>query len=317
MWTRCPDGESCNRRGLGTMRTMSLLFLAVLAASAAQAQSPSQAQSLAPLPSNPAAIRLDPPIAPPANAVAAATPITALSSSSRAREHLGMQYLLMKTVVAQSIGVLKTRALPVEAGGYNLLKYCWTPANVLGDWGESAGLTGEMVVRALETLSWSRDLARAGYAEAPVAEAIGRYEAALVAANFAEATHERALDALRAELESLQMRTPGSSEIVVRARCNQQPSSFALNVATAPEGGRPRFIPYVLHQFCLAQQLDPADAVRCDYWKSAKAEAPMSFAGETVYSVTWPENVVTTGRFNPDEQRSTGTVTLRQRPQKK
>ena len=43
----------------------------------------------------------------------------------------------------------------------------------------------------------------------------------------------------------------------------------------------------------------------------------MSFAGETVYSVTWPDNVVTTGRFNPDEQRSTGTVTLRQRPQKK
>ena len=188
---------------------------------------------------------------------------------------------------------------------------------MLGEWGESSGQTGEMAVRALETLSWARDLARAGYPEAPVAEAIGRYEAALIAATFADATRTRALDALRAELEALQMRTPGSSEIVARARCNQQPSSFALNVATAPEGGRPRFIPYVLHQFCLAQQLDPADAVRCDYWKSAKAEAPMSFAGETVYSVTWPDNVVTTGRFNPDEQRSTGTVTLRQRPQKK
>jgi hypothetical protein len=299
------------------MKTLGFIFLALLAASSAQAQTPSQAQSLAPVPANPSAIRLDPPLAPPANAVAAAMPLTGLSSSEKVRENPGVQYLLMKTVVARSIGVLKTRALPVEAGGYNLLKYCWTPANVLGEWGESSGQTGEMAVRALETLSWARDLARAGYPEAPVAEAIGRYEAALIAATFADATRTRALDALRAELEALQMRTPGSSEIVARARCNQQPSSFALNVATAPEGGRPRFIPYVLHQFCLAQQLDPADAVRCDYWKSAKAEAPMSFAGETVYSVTWPENVVTTGRFNPDEQRSTGTVTLRQRPQKK
>lgn len=300
------------------MRTMSLLFLAaLLAASAAQAQSSSPSQSLGPLPANPSSIRLDPPLAPPANALAAATPLTGLSSSEKARENPAAQYLLMKTVVAKSIGVLKTRALPVEAGGYNLLKYCWTPYNVLGEWGESSGQTGEMAVRALETLSWARDLARAGYPEAPVADAIGRYEAALVAASFADAARVRALDALRVELEALQMRTPGTSEIVARPRCNQQPASFALNVATAPEVGRPRFIPYVLHQFCLAQQLDPADAVRCDYWKSARPETPMSFAGETVYSVSWPENVVTTGRFNPDEQRSTGTVTLRQRPQKK
>ncbi len=299
------------------MKLTSLVFLAVLAASSAQAQNPSSSQSLGPLPANPSSIRLDPPQAPPANAVAAATPLTGLSSSEKARENPAAQYLLMKTVVAKAIGVLKTRALPVEAGGYNLLKYCWTPYNVLGDWGESSSLTGEMAVRALETLSWARDLARAGYPEAPVAEAIGRYEAALVDATFTDAARVRALEALRVELEALQRLTPGSSEIVARPRCKQQPSSFALNVATAPEDGRPRFIPYVLHQFCLAQQLDPADAVRCDYWKSSKAETPMSFAGETVYSVTWPENVVTTGRFNPDELRSVGTVTLRQRPQKK
>lgn len=299
------------------MKTMGLVFLALLAASAGQAQSPSPSQSLGPLPVNPSSIRLDPPLAPPANAVAAATPLTGLSSSEKVRENSAAQYVLMKTVVAKSIGVLKTRALPVEAGGYNLLKYCWTPYNVLGEWGESSGQTGEMAVRALETLSWARDLARAGYPEAPVADAIGRYEAALVAANFSDAARVRALDALRAELEALQRLTPGSSEIVARPRCSQQPASFALNVATAPEGGRPRFIPYVLHQFCLAQQIDPADAVLCDYWKSARPETPMSFAGETVYSVTWPENVVTTGRFNPDEQRSAGTVTLRQRPQKK
>lgn len=299
------------------MKLTSLVFLAVLAASSAQAQNPSSSQSLGPLTANPSSIRLDPPQAPPANAVAAATPLTGLSSSEKVRENPAAQYLLMKTVVAKAIGVLKTRALPVEAGGYNLLKYCWTPYNVLGDWGESSSLTGEMAVRALETLSWARDLARAGYPEAPVAEAIGRYEAALVDATFTDAARVRALEALRVELEALQRLTPGSSEIVARQRCKQQPSSFALNVATAPEDGRPRFIPYVLHQFCLAQQLDPADAVRCDYWKSSKAETPMSFASETVYSVTWPENVVTTGRFNPDELRSVGTVTLRQRPQKK
>ena len=243
-------------------------------------------------------------------------PPAGLSSAAKARDNPGVQYLLMKTVVAKSIGIQKTRALPVEAGGYNLLKYCWSSENVLGAWGESAGLTGEMAVRALETLSWSRDLARAGYPEGQVAELIGGYEADLIAAGFTEAARTRALEALRTALQSLQLRTPGTSDIVARVRCNRQPSSFGLNVATSPEGAHARFMPYVLHQFCLAQQIDPADAVRCDYWQSAKAEGPMSFAGETAYTVTWPDNVVTTGRFNPDEYRATGTVTLRQRPPK-
>jgi hypothetical protein len=290
------------------MKIAALLIPALLAATSVLAQSPAPPVS---------ALRLESPAAPPANAQAATTPLAALSSSEKVRDTPGVQYLLMKTVVAQSIGVLKTRALPVEAGGYNLSKYCWAPANVLGAWGESSGLTGEMVVRALETLSWSRDLARAGYPEGPVAEAIGRYEATLVAANFADAARARALEALRAELEGLQMRTPGSSKVVARERCNRQPSSFGLNVATAPEGGHARFIPYVLHQFCLAQQIDPGDGVRCDYWQSAKGEGSMSFAGETVYSVSWPDNTVATGRFNPDEQRTDGTVTLRQRPPQK
>ena len=290
------------------MKIAAFAFLALLAAVPAQAQLQGPPVS---------ALRVDP-AAPPTNAQAAATPLVALSSSEKAREAPGVQYLLMKTVVAKSIGIQKTRALPVEAGGYNLLKYCWTAANVLGEWGDRSGLAGEMVVRALETLSWTRDLARAGYPEAPVAEAIGRYEASLVAANFADAARSRALEALRVELEGLHLRTPGTSEIVARARCNRQPSSFGLNVATAPEGGRARFIPYVLHQFCLAQQIDPGDAVRCDYWQSAKGEGPMSFAGEIIYSVSWPDdNVPTSGRFNPDEQRTAGTVTLRQRPTKK
>jgi hypothetical protein len=287
------------------MKTAALALLVLLVAMPARAQLPPPPVS---------SLRQDAAPAPPANAQAAATPLTALSSSDKVRENPGVQYLLMKTVVAKSIGIQKTRALPVEAGGYNLLKYCWSPENVLGAWGENSGLTGEMVVRALETLSWSRDLARAGYPEAQVAEVIGRYEADLIAAGFAEAARTRALEALRTELQNLQLRTPGTSDIVARLRCNRQPSSFELNVATSPEGAHARFMPHVLHQFCLAQQIDPADAVQCDYWQSAKAEGPMSFAGETAYSVTWPDNVVTTGRFNPDEYRATETVTLRQRP---
>lgn len=289
------------------MKIAALAFVTLLAALPARAQLPAPPLS---------SLRLHAAPAPPANAQAAATPVVALSSSDKVRENPAVQYLLMKTVVAKAIGIQKTRALPVEAGGYNLLKYCWSAENVLGAWGESSGLAGEMVVRALETLSWSRDLARAGYPEAQVADVIGRYEADLIAAGFTEAARTRALEALRTELESLQLRTPGTSEIVARLRCNRQPSSFGLNVATSPDGAHARFMPYVLHQFCLAQQIDPSDAVRCDYWQSAKKEGPMSFAGETAYTVTWPDNVVTTGRFNPDEYRGTGTVTLRQRPPK-
>ena len=95
--------------------------------------------------------------------------------------------MLVKTVVGQATGVIDARALPVEPEGYNLLKYCWTAENVLGDWAERAGLTGAMIVRALETRSWQRDLARTGYPAAPLAEAIGRYEATLVAAGFTDA----------------------------------------------------------------------------------------------------------------------------------
>lgn len=288
------------------MLKIARMKIAVMAASALVAATSAWAQS-APLPKAP------PPTTPPANALAAATPLVALSSSEIARSNPGVQYLLIKTLVNKSIGVVNTRALPVEAEGYNLLKYCWTPANVLGDWGERSGVVGEMVVRAFETLSWARDLARAGYAEAPIAEAIGRYEAALIAADFADATRTRAVDLLKAELESLKVRSPGASDIGARPRCNRQAASFALNVATKPDDGRARFIPYVLHQFCLAQQIDPGDPVRCDYWMSGR-EGPISFAGETVYSVTWSNETTTTGRFDPNEQRAVGTVTLRERP---
>jgi len=169
--------------------------------------------------------------------------VWAQASSEKVRDNPATQYMLVKMVVGQSIGVMKARALPVEAGGYNLLKYCWTPFNVLGDWGDRSGLTGEMVVRAFETLSWARDLARAGFPEAPIAEAIGRYEAALIAANFANAARTRSLKVLTGELEGLRLRTPGSTDIVSSYRCDRQASSLGLNYATAPEDGHARFHP--------------------------------------------------------------------------
>src|SRR5882724_3474632 len=129
-----------------------------------------------------------------------ATPVVQ-SSSEKVRDNPANQYILAKTVVGKVIGTIDVRALPVEPEGYNLLKYCWTVSNVLGDWAERAGLTGAMIVRALETSAWARDLVRAGYAADPVNEAIGRYEAKLVAAGFTDAARERALEGLVTDLD--------------------------------------------------------------------------------------------------------------------
>lgn len=268
-----------------------LALLVVLGAPSAWAQSSSGSSS----------ISVAPPAAPPQ------------TSSERVRDNPASQYVLIKTVVGQSIGVVDARALPVEPEGYNLLKYCWAVGNVLGDWAEHAGLTGAMVTRALETHSWVRDLERAGYPAAPVGEAIGQYEAALIASGFTDAARERALGALTASLEEIRRTATGAAKVFKVNRCGREIRSMALNHRTAPEGGRARFIPYVLHQICRAQNLDANDAVRCDYWMNAKADGPMSFAGEMVYSVRWPDGVVATGRFDPDASRSVGTVTLRQR----
>jgi len=270
--------------------------VAILAFLALLATVPCRAQTLAPV---------------------ATAPAVTQSSSERVRDNPALQYVLIRSVAAQVIGVVDARALPVEPEGYNLLKYCWTAANVLGDWSEHAGLTGEMVTRALETNSWGRDLGRAGYPAAGVAEAIGRYEAALVAAGFTEAARHHALDALVGTLEEIRRGTPGAAKIFKVDRCNREPRSLALNYKTAPEGGRARFIPYVLHRICSAQQLDADDPVRCDYWRTAKAEAPMSFAGPMVYSVRWPDGTVATGQFDSNASRDAGVVTLRERPLKK
>ena len=239
------------------------------------------------------------------------------SSSERVRDNPSNQYVLIKTVVGQAIGIVDARAMPLEPEGYNLLNYCWAAANVLGDWSEHAGLTGAMVVRALEAHSWSRDLVRAGYPAAAVGEAIGRYEAALIAAGFTDAARDRALDVLASSLVEIRRATTGAAKVFKSSRCRREVRSLELNHKTAPEGGRVRFIPYVLHQICRAQQLDADDPVRCDYWMNAKSDGPMSFAGEMAYSVRWPDGTVATGQFDPDASRDTGIVTLRERPLKK
>jgi hypothetical protein len=246
----------------------------------------------------------------------ASKPATVPSSSEKVRENPAAQYVLVKTVVGQTMGVVDARAKPIEPEGYNLLKYCWTAENVLGDWAERAGLTGAMVVHALETRSWQRDLARAGYPEGPAAEAIGHYEAMLVSAGFTEAARGRAVDALVAELDGVRLKTPGAAQVRAVHRCDGQRRSLALNYTTAPEDGRARFMPYVLHQVCQAQQLNADDPVRCDYWTYGKTDKPMSFAGETVYSVRWLDGSTANGRFDPEQSRSAGSVTLRLRPQK-
>ena len=247
--------------------------------------------------------------------VSASPAPTALpSSSEKVRDNPAAQYMLIKTVVNKSIGVVDARAKPVEPEGYNLLKYCWTAENVLGDWAERAGLTGEMIVRALETRSWQRDLVRAGYPEGPLADAVGRYEATLVAAGFTEAAGTRAVESLVADLEGLRHTLPGAAQVHAKVRCDGQRRSFSLNYKTAPDEGRPRFMPYVLAQVCEAQQLNPDDQLRCDYWLDGKADGQMSFAGETVYSVRWSNGSTANGRFDPEELRSTGSVTLRLHP---
>jgi hypothetical protein len=270
-------------------RTVAIALLAVLATATAWAQSPGSAQTAA---------------------------VAAQSSSEKVRDNPANQYILVKTVVGKVIGTIDVRALPVEPEGYNLQKYCWTAANVLGDWAERAGLTGAMIVRALETSAWARDLVRAGYAADPVNEAIGRYEAKLIAAGFTDAARDRALEGLVTDLDGIKHTAPGAAQVRTVQRCEGQSRSLGLNYATAPEDGRARFIPYVLHQICENQQLDADDPVRCDYWMNGKTDGPMSFAGETVYIVRWQDGATANGRFDPEQMRSAGTVTLHLRPPK-
>jgi hypothetical protein len=168
-----------------------------------------------------------------------------------------------------------------------------------------------MVVHALETLSWQRDLVRAGYPAEATGQAIGRYEARLVPAGFTDASRTMAVKALVTELDGLRHRNPGAAEARAVPRCAIESTSLALNVKLVPDDGRARFIPYVLHQICQAQELDPDDPVRCDYWLDGSKDKPIAFGGEIVYRARWPDGGVASGRFDPDVLRSDGVVTLR------
>jgi hypothetical protein len=234
------------------------------------------------------------------------------SSSEKVRANPASQYILVKTVVGKTLGAVDARAQPIEPEGYNLLKYCWTESNVLGDWADRSGLAGKMVVRALETLSWQRDLVRAGYPVEPVAQAIGRYEAAVISTDFAAAARDKAVEALLTELDVLKRTTPGAFQVSAVRNCQTQRRSLGLKYTTVPDDGRARFIPVVLHEICQTQQLDANDPVRCDYWMNGKPDEPMAFGGDTAFSVRWPDGSTTTGRFDPEPLRSAGSVTLRQ-----
>ena len=241
-------------------------------------------------------------------------PTTVQSSSEKVRDNPAAQYVLVKTVVGKVIGMIDARALPVEPEGYNLLKYCWTAANVLGDWAERAGLTGAMVVRALETRSWA---ARPG-ARRLSRGAGQRGDRPLRGQAGGGGLHRRRPrprargpggGPRRASGGRRRARRRSARSIAATASSR----SLGLNYTTAPEDGRARFMPYVLHQICQTQQLNADDPVRCDYWMYGKTDGPMSFAGETVYSVRWADGATASGRFDPEQSRSAGTVTLRLR----
>ena len=166
--------------------------------------------------------------------------------------------MLIKIVVGQTGGT-GGRVIPTaHPDGYDVLAYCWSPYNVLGDWAERSGLTGRMVVLAHETLAWARDLVRVGYPAEPLATAIGHYEAAMIAS------------------------------------------------------GRAWFIPRPLREICIAQQLDPDDSTRCDYWAAAKEAEPHFFVGEIAWLVRWPDATVARGNFDAKAVVDPGIVTLRQ-----
>ena len=84
----------------------------------------------------------------------------------------------------------------------------------------------------------------------------------------------------------------------------QPDEALLLKCFDSKTDGRARFMPWVLHQVCQTQQLNADDQVRCDYWMYGKDNGPMSFAGETVYSVRWEDGSTANGRFDPEQLRS-------------
>ena len=244
--------------------------------------------------------------------LAAAQTANPQTSSERVTADPSGQYVLIKTVVGQTGGT-GGRVIPTaHPDGYDVLAYCWSPYNVLGDWAERSGLTGRMVVLAHETLAWARDLVRVGYPAEPLATAIGHYEAAMIASGLTEAARQRAIDALRSELETIARGATGAAKTRKYGGCAGPGSAVQLRYQTVPKEGRAWFIPRPLREICIAQQLDPDDSTRCDYWAAAKEAEPHFFVGEIAWLVRWPDATVARGNFDAKAVVDPGIVTLGQ-----
>lgn len=236
---------------------------------------------------------------------------TRMSSARIAADPPG-QYVLIKKVVA---------ALPPPAmasptsdpAGYDIAGLCWNSTYMLGDWAKHAELPARLVMLAIETTRWSRALGRGGYPEKPLADAIGRYEATMVAAGATDAARQRGLDAFAAELTSLQRSHPGALKTRKDGACAASGPAVQLRYRTVPDAGRARFIPKPLYETCRAQGLDPNDFTRCDYWLESPEAEPRFFVGEFVWQARWPDGTVTRGEFDARSIGEPGVVTLRQK----
>lgn len=234
------------------------------------------------------------------------------TSSQRVAADPAGQYLLIRKVVVSALPAASKGPLPDVPEGYDVARYCWTPYYVMGDWGKKGGLTSALVVLALEAEQWKRDLGRGGYPAQPLAEAIGRYEAGMLAAGASFDARTKGLPAFQAELENLRRATPGAAKTRLFGGCGGPGPAVQLQFKTQPEGGKPLFIAKTLHAICRAQDVEADDPARCDYWLESDEKEPLFFNGEIVWVVRWMDGTVARGEFDSYKSRDAGTVILRE-----
>jgi len=172
---------------------------------------------------------------------------------------------------------------PVEQEGYSLLNYCWT-APAAGRVAERAGLTSQMVVRALENLFWQRDPsaapanprarpARRLAVTRPIAGGARLAEPAAPCARWTD--DDRALDGIQAGT------TTGTAQVRGLERCGK-PSRDRWASTTRRARTRPR---RVVHSLRAARDLPDQQSrrrrqVRCPNATMAhEGRRAMSFAG--------------------------------------
>jgi hypothetical protein len=232
-------------------------------------------------------------------------------SSQRVAADPQGQYLLIKKVVLQALAAPSRAPLPDESDGYDIARYCWMPFHVMGDWATKAALTGGLLVLALEAEQWKRDLERGGYPLKPLTEAIGRYEAGMIAAGASAEARAHSLKIFGSELETIRRTSPGAIRTRMFGGCGGPGPAVQLRFKTIPDGGKPRFIAKPLYDFCRAQEIEADDPDRCDYWMESSDTEPRFFLGEVVWFARWPDGPVARGEFDADKHDH-GIVTLRQ-----